>query len=51
MSGSQQFNELTEDSGKSEEKCNLNIEGFDSCVESEIMSLQPGISTVEMISK
>ena len=43
----QQVSEITEDSVKSEEECNLIMDDFESCSEFEIMSIQPYISEGE----
>ena len=40
MSRAQQVSEMTEDSNKSEEECNLVVEDFGSCTEFEISTVQ-----------
>ena len=51
MGRSQQVKEITKDSEKLEEECDLIREDFGSCSIFEIMSIQPHFSEVERISR
>ena len=51
MCRSQQVSEITEDSDKSEEKCDLITEEFGSCSDFEIISIQPHLSEGERTSR